>query len=988
MIEDPDNIGIVFIIFSTIMRFLSAIELNGLAYADGGAGYNTTKQCLVGTRIEILDEIEQWAHSTEPNVPPVFWINGAAGTGKSAIAHTLALRFHQRNELGSFLSFDRTYLAERRHEKVFSTVARDLASHNPGVRRPLAAVIRERNWLKRTADIIQQWESLVITPSAHLPTDHPILLVIDALDESGDIQSRKHLLSILAHRAVELPSNVRILLTSRPLDDILQALQSSIHVISKVIDDLPKSSINRDIRSYISARLTQVNGFVFDDNRLQILVNHSEGLFQWAFVACEFIQGSGRLFSPEKRYHKLTNPSNTASLTKLDMLYDTILQEVCPDNDEDDMQVFCSVMGQILASFEPLPLDALTVIRAQFPSRAVDADDVYSVLKHMGSVLSGITNHSIPIRPLHSSFRDYLTDPRRSRNFYIDISQHSSDLAFAMLQIMDTGLHFNISSLENSYLLNSEVFNLAQKVEQSISTPLSYSCRHWASHVQATPFDSKIATQVRKFLNQQFLYWMEVLSLVKSVHIVAHSMSLIINWINVCYKDILDFAVDAQKFVGVFGGVISQSTPHLYLSALPFAPANSIIYRKFSPKFPHAAKVVSGQMTSWPRCQNIWHTPGVACIVFSPDGKHIISGSENGTISIWDAEIGEIVTGPLKEHTEQVNAIGISPDGKYIISGSRDKTICIWDAKTGDAMIAPLKGHTGSVLSVIFSPDGKHIISCSNDHTIRIWDAKTGKVVNGPLKGHTNPVTCVAFSQDGKHIMSSAWDKTIRIWDAETGAVMSGPFTLYTDCVLSAAFSPDGKYIITGSKDKTICMWDAKTGEAIGVPLKGHTDCVTSIVFLQDNKHIITGSWHTGYFTFPAVSPDNKHIIAGSDEHRTISIWDVQTGQYVPVLLKGQPDQIESVAFLPDGHIISGSYNNRICIWNAEINELVATHQSDISKDGWILGPQGRRLLWVPHVHLPDLYYPRTKYLIGQVGTQLDLSHFSHGPLWQSCGSL
>ena len=182
------------------------------------------KQCLHSTRIEILDEIEQWARNMEPNVPRVFWLNGAAGSGKSAIAHTIALRFHQCNELGSFLCFDCTYLAECRHEKVFSTMARDLADQYPGVKRSLANVLWERNWLKRTTDIIQQWEILLIKPSAHLPTDHPILLVIDALDESGDPQSRKHLLPILANCAIELPSNVQILLTSRPLDDILSAL--------------------------------------------------------------------------------------------------------------------------------------------------------------------------------------------------------------------------------------------------------------------------------------------------------------------------------------------------------------------------------------------------------------------------------------------------------------------------------------------------------------------------------------------------------------------------------------------------------------------------------------------------------------------------------------------------------------------------------------------------------------------------------------------
>jgi len=509
-----------------------------LAYAHG-AGYNTTKQCLAGTRVEILAEIEEWACSPDPNTQPVFWLNGAAGTGKSAIAHTLAVRFNQYNALGSFLCFDRNYLAERRHEKVFSTMAHDLASQHPGVKQRLAAMIRERNWLKRTTDIIQQWERLLVGPSAQLPTNRPILLIIDALDESGDAQSRNHLLSILAHHARHLPSNVRILITSRVLDDISQALRSSPHIRSKVIDDIPKSSIDHDIEAYISARLNQISNFSASANKLHFLVHCSEGLFQWAFVACEFIQGNGRLSSPDERFLKLwysSTRTTTPSLTKLDALYDTILQEICADNDQDDMQAFQSVMGQILALFEPLSLDALIAIQKHFPSG--HANRIRSVLKHMGPVLSGVTNDSISIKPLHSSFRDYLTDPSRSKGFYVDASLHRNDLAFAMLQIMKSELHFNICNLKSSYQLNSDIPDLAQRIKYFISSLLSYSCQYWAHHIQqatATFFHSTIAALVRKFLNQQFLFWIEALSLLKSIQIAAHSVSLIIKMVTVCF---------------------------------------------------------------------------------------------------------------------------------------------------------------------------------------------------------------------------------------------------------------------------------------------------------------------------------------------------------------------------------------------------------------------------------------------------------------------
>ena len=81
-------------------------------------------------------------------------------------------------------------------------------------------------------------------------------------------------------------------------------------------------------------------------------------------------------------------------------------------------------------------------------------------------------------------------------------------------------------------------------------------------------------------------------------------------------------------------------------------------------------------------------------------------------------------------HTDRVTSVAYSPDGRHIVSGSRDMTIRIWDAKTGAAIgDSPLEGHTEWVTSVAYSPDARHIISGSGDKTIRIWDAKTGTAI-------------------------------------------------------------------------------------------------------------------------------------------------------------------------------------------------------------------------------------------------------------------
>ena len=97
------------------------------------------------------------------------------------------------------------------------------------------------------------------------------------------------------------------------------------------------------------------------------------------------------------------------------------------------------------------------------------------------------------------------------------------------------------------------------------------------------------------------------------------------------------------------------------------------------------------------------------------------------TVRVWDADTGQPIGQPLTGHTDTVYSVAFSPDGKRIVSGSDDNTVRLWDADTGQPVGPPLTGHTGVVYSVAFSPDGKRIASGSNDDTVRVWDADTGQ---------------------------------------------------------------------------------------------------------------------------------------------------------------------------------------------------------------------------------------------------------------------
>jgi WD40 repeat protein len=174
---------------------------------------------------------------------------------------------------------------------------------------------------------------------------------------------------------------------------------------------------------------------------------------------------------------------------------------------------------------------------------------------------------------------------------------------------------------------------------------------------------------------------------------------------------------------------MAKSAPHIYLSALPFAPTCSLVSTHYSISFPRILHMERGQLSHWPSSEMAISNFGaaVASVAFSPDGQHIVSASEDETIRVWNATTGETVAGPFTGHTDRVNSVAFSPDGQHIVSGSGDRTIRVWNAMTGETAAGPFTGHTDPVRSVAFSPDGQHIVSGSDDETIRVLNVTIGK---------------------------------------------------------------------------------------------------------------------------------------------------------------------------------------------------------------------------------------------------------------------
>ena len=201
------------------------------------------------------------------------------------------------------------------------------------------------------------------------------------------------------------------------------------------------------------------------------------------------------------------------------------------------------------------------------------------------------------------------------------------------------------------------------------------------------------------------------------------------------------------------------------------------------------------------------HISGVYSIAFSPDGSTIAGVGAGSNIRLWNVHTNENfrtlsgghVHAFYGAHGASINSVAFSPDGKTIVSGSNDRnyTICLWNADTGENIRTFSTEHTSWIYHIAVSPDGNSIISASADNTLRLWDMKTGKHTR-TLTGHTDTVNCVVFTPDGYMIVSASDDNTLRLWDMKTGK-HTRTLTGHTDTVNCVAIRPDGKSIVSAS---------------------------------------------------------------------------------------------------------------------------------------------------------------------------------------------
>ncbi|KAJ8588826.1 hypothetical protein M405DRAFT_933863 [Rhizopogon salebrosus TDB-379] len=284
------------------------------------------------------------------------------------------------------------------------------------------------------------------------------------------------------------------------------------------------------------------------------------------------------------------------------------------------------------------------------------------------------------------------------------------------------------------------------------------------------------------------------------------------------------------------------------------------------------------------------HELSVTAVAVFPDGRRMVTGSQDKTLSLWDLKNG-VVLKKMEGHSSKVWAIAISRDGQLIASGDENGGFIVWHGATGKCLKKVIRVHSRRTRSLDFSPDGEVLAVGSWDKTTKMWNTKTRQVQeNISCRADVN---CVRFSPSGE-LLAIATNIHIQIWNPRTSECIARFKAAISKVnILSLAWTPGGTRLLSGGSrsDPTIREWDTSTWQQVGDPWSGHLDYINTIAVNS-----------TG--TLAASSSSDKHVrLWRLSDRRTIAIFECSRSP-------------SCVTFSTDGkYIFTGSHDKMVLEW-------------------------------------------------------------------------
>ena len=428
--------------------------------------------------------------------------------------------------------------------------------------------------------------------------------------------------------------------------------------------------------------------------------------------------------------------------------------------------------------------------------------------------------------------------------------------------------------------------------------------------------------------------------------------------------DVTLFIRDALRFISAFIVPISQCAAHVYLSALPFAPEQSHVARKFCLRFPNTLVVTQGKPSQWSMAVfTAEHLKEpVSNMAFSPDESTFLSGSQmisprlEGITYICDSETGRCISG-LFHHADDAR---FSPAGKHILLRYRSY-VAVWDIETSeeqfriegsdfafvhhDRRIASMKKDRNSDDSgdkdASEAPD-RFWATGATRILVQFWDAGNGELISSRLL-EVNGVDCAQFSPDGRFLaIQKKSEDIIELWNLED----SKDFRQFTGCLLSPCFSPDGRFLAIRRRSEDIIelrnLEDSKDFRRFTYPHGNFTyfcfptsGTLMAVSWEEHQIHLwrldtqeMTSFSHDS-FSIPHVidSPHTTYLFIQQDNR--VEIWGVSATGSKMIWKTVSPSRVMVICPSRNGHRVLVAYDDRsVRMWNLDLENL-AMNQAD-----------------------------------------------------------
>ncbi|MFF2809701.1 WD40 repeat domain-containing serine/threonine protein kinase [Streptomyces sp. NPDC058000] len=273
------------------------------------------------------------------------------------------------------------------------------------------------------------------------------------------------------------------------------------------------------------------------------------------------------------------------------------------------------------------------------------------------------------------------------------------------------------------------------------------------------------------------------------------------------------------------------------------------------------------------------HDSYITGVAFSPDGRTLLTGSNDGTARLWDLASRRQSGRPLTVGPLGVSSVAFSPDGRTVATGDEDGTARLWNATSHRQLARLLTIGPHAVQSVAFSPDGRTLAAGSDHGETRLWDVASRQQLGQPLgRSPFAILNRVVFSPDGHTLATAGSDGTVRLWDVASHQQLGQPLGHFINTT-TVAFSPDGRTLAAGDWDHTTRLWDVASHQQLAK--------------FQD----------TSVVTWVAFSPDGRTLATVNTYQ--VRLWDTSRHRQLGQIQSGAVSSPECVEFSPDGHTLA-----------------------------------------------------------------------------------